>query len=262
MTQIADLLQMRRFTSGRAAFAAKLVRDLARARKEEDIEEDSQEVIDSAQTALGKRREWAKGLAEASGARGGGKALELDNRLDRLVSAIYNNAHGFVRSLEPDAPEAKQANELLSNLFPRGVADITNKAFEDEAAAVQLLLKDLRGRFAPHSRALGLTALVTQLAQVHDAFSSALGQTAPTRVSHDEVTATENATQELLAGLIVSISAKHRGTDPTVVARRTELLAPILDQDERILDSLRRRRPVSDVNPETGQEVDDPPPEQ
>ncbi len=262
MTQVADLLQMRRFTSGRAAFAAKSVRDLAKKGQEADIEKDAQAVIDSAQTALGMRREWAKGLAEASGARGGGKAIELDNRLDRLVSAIYNNTHGFVRSLSADAPEAKQANELLSNLFPRGVADITNKAFEDESAAVQLLLQDLRGRFAPHAQALGLTPLITQLAQVHDAFSSALAQETPARVSHDEVTAAENTTQELLAGLIISISAKHRGSDPKVVARRTELLAPILDQDERILDSLRRRRPVSDVDPDTGREVDDPPSDQ
>jgi hypothetical protein len=145
MTQIADLLQIRRFTSGRAAFAAKSVRDLAKQGKEADIEKDAQAVIDSAQAALGKRREWAKGRAETSGARGGGKAIELDNRLDRLVSAIHNNAQAFARSLEGDAPEAKQANELLSNLFPRGVADITNKAFEDESAAVQLMLKDLRG---------------------------------------------------------------------------------------------------------------------
>lgn len=259
MTRLADMVQLRKFTSGRAAFAARQVAALAKTGGEADLEAEALSVIDSTQTALSQRREWAKGVSAATGARAGGKAVELDNRVDRLVSAIYNNAHSFVRSMDDDAPEVSQAKELIAELFPRGVADITGLAFEDEAAAVDLLLKDLRSRFAPHAQALGLTPLVQRLSEMNSAFNDALAQTQPARVSHDQVTAAEAATQERLAALSVSIMAEHRGDEPEVIARRTALLAPILDQDERIADALRRHRPVNDVDPETGEEIEDPP---
>jgi hypothetical protein len=259
MTQVADLVQIRKLTPGRAAFAARLVRDLVHDGGEQEIAAEANQLITSAHAALTKRRAWAKGRAAASAARAGGKAVELDNQIDRLVSAIYNNAQSFLRSMNEKEPEAVKAQELVSELFPRGAIDITHRAFEDEAAAVNLLVKDLQGRLASHAETLGLTPLVRQLASANATFTDALGQTPAGTVSYDVVTAAENDTQELLAGLVISIMSKYRGTEEAAVTRRSQLLAPILEQDARVADALRRRRPVADVDPDTGREVDPTP---
>lgn len=257
MTQMVELVQLRKFTPGRAAFAAKSVIALTR-KGEEPIAAEAVSVQQSAQTALEKRRAFRTTQASATAARGGGKAAALDNQVDRLVSAIHTNTQSFLRALEDSAPEAAQAKEVLVELFPRGAADITGRSFEDESAAVQLLVKDLQGRFSAHTAALGLGPLVTQLAAVQARFADALGQATPSRVSFDVVAAAENEMQEALAGLVLVIAAHYRGSQPANVARRAELLAPIHDQDARIADAYRRRRPVTDVDPETGTETEVP----
>src|SRR5690606_11157535 len=131
--------------------------------------------------------------------------------------------------------------------------------FEDETAAVDLLVTDLQGKYAEHAALLGLTSLVTVLSETNAEFKDALGKTAGGSVSYNAVTATEAETQELLSGLVISILSKYRGNSEAAVTRRTQLLAPIVDQDQRIAESLRRRHTVPDVDPETGTEVEPDP---
>jgi hypothetical protein len=62
--------------------------------------------------------------------------------------------------------------------------------------------------------------------------------------------------RESLAGLVLLIGSHYRGREAASIARRAERLAPIYDQDARIADAYRRRRPVTDVDPETGDEAE------
>ena len=53
---------------------------------------------------------------------------------------------------------------------------------------------------------------------------------------------------------VAMIVGKYPRSTPEHVANRTALLGPILQQNEAIRAYLRSRRPVQDVNPETGEE--------
>jgi flagellum-specific peptidoglycan hydrolase FlgJ len=126
MTQMVDMVQLRKFTPGRAAFAAKSVRALTTS-GEETIATEAARVSEAAQAALEKRRAFRTTQATTTSARGGGKAAELDNQVDRVVSAIHGNTQAFVRAMGEDAPEAAQAKALLAELFPRGAVDMSRQ---------------------------------------------------------------------------------------------------------------------------------------
>src|SRR5690606_28997816 len=144
--------------------------------------------------------------------------------------------------------------EVLQKLFPRGVAAITSQAFEDQDASVEALLEELEGPLAKHVQALGLTPLVKQLGEVRRAFHDALQSDDTDRITYDEVVGAENVAQETLSQLVVLIAAKYRKSDVASTQRRGQLLAPIIEQNERIVEARRRRRAVTDVDPETGEE--------
>jgi hypothetical protein len=254
MAQIADYVQLNDFTPGRAAFAAKQIRERSRADGEVELENEASVVVAAAQSALARRREWAKSRAASASARAEGNAVELDNQVGRLVAAIYANTRSFAHALGEREPETDQARELLRELFPRGAYDVTHRAFEEETAAISVLTKKLEGRFSVHAAALGLTPFVHKLARVNAAFGDALRKPRGV-IPYDAVTVADRATQEMLAALFVTIMARYRSDDDTSVRRRAELLAPIIEQDERIADAIRRRRPLPDVDPETGKDV-------
>lgn len=261
MTQVADLVDLRKFTPGRAAFAAKAVRIVASEAGDREVAEEAAEVASAGLEALALRRRWATRKLTAVAARGGGKAAELDNQLDRLIAALHETPRHFVRALPEDAPEAKLGHELITKLFPGGVAAITNQPFEDQDASAEALLEALQGPFAQHVQALGLGPLVRQLDQVRRAFHDALQAKAAEGVAFDEVTTAESLTQERLSQLVVLIAGKYRRNDAASLERRNLLLAPILEQNTRIMETRRRRRAVNDIDPDTGLEQEQDAPE-
>ncbi len=58
---------------------------------------------------------------------------------------------------------------------------------------------------------------------------------------------------ELLLQAVAIILGKYPSDNDADLAGRAKLLAPIFRQNDAIRDYLRARRPVVDVNPETGE---------
>jgi len=95
------------------------------------------------------------------------KLAEADKRIDRCIAGIKAVILSALHHFDPLVVEAaRMLNDRLKD-FGR----IRSKAYEEESAAVQLLIDDLRGKYAAQVTAVGLDVWVTELAAAEAEFS-------------------------------------------------------------------------------------------
>jgi hypothetical protein len=92
---------------------------------------------------------------------------DADHRVDRAVSGIKATINAARHALDPAVAEA--ARVLYVRL--REFGNIRGKAYEEESAAVQVLLSDLNGVHAPQVSLVGLQSWVTELTEAEAAFT-------------------------------------------------------------------------------------------
>jgi hypothetical protein len=244
------------FTPGRAAFAVTQLRQAAVEIGNVEIVAACDLVLAQAGTALDLEHAWAKAKTTVAGKRV--KAPALDAQLDRTVSAIHSAAEGIISALPADSPLVKDALTLLSQAFPGGPGALTSLPYEDELAAVQTLDKRLTGTgdLAQVVERLQIRFLVDRLVELTGQFQEVLGVSTTRELEYSQVVDARAATQEKLLQLFVRILGTYPTERPEDVTRRTTLLAPILEQNARIAQAMKRRGTVLDVDPTTGEERD------
>ncbi|MDR1454142.1 MAG: DUF6261 family protein [Tannerella sp.] len=91
---------------------------------------------------------------------------EADQRVDRTIVGINNLVRGMLHHPSPDIAELARQLDIRMKDFGR----IVQKAYEEEAAAVQELIDLLTGPFSQHVATLGLTVWVETLQQAEAEF--------------------------------------------------------------------------------------------
>jgi hypothetical protein len=91
-----------------------------------------------------------------------------DRRVDRAISGMKAVVNAARHSLDPVVAEA--AHALYVRL--REFGNIRAKAYEEESAAVQVLLVDLKGIFTPQVTLVGLQTWVTELTYAESEFTA------------------------------------------------------------------------------------------
>ena len=97
----------------------------------------------------------------------------------------------------------------------------------------------------------------SRLEKLFKEFRDELSKSNSPTVSYDQVEAARNELHEYASMAEVLILAEYPGLDEDSAHRRESLLAPMTEQQERVLEAQRRRRRLRDVDPETGEEVDE-----
>jgi hypothetical protein len=243
------------FTPGRVGFSAKQIAAVARQVGDEEVAAEAEPVRELARRAVALERKWQSGQLDSAG-RGGGRAVALDHEVDRLVGGVYKLATTYRTAAKAESPTRVAAEAIVKAGYPQGAAAITRQTYEDQATSVDVLLGQLKGELAEPVQQLGLASMVDMLGTAQAAFKDALATPRPEQVGFDQVRAAREAAREGLAQLIALILGKYRKTAD--LETRNTLLAPVVDQNERIADSYQRRRTVPDVDPETGQDVEAP----
>ncbi len=180
---------------------------------------------------------------------------KLDNRIDRLLSKLVQGAEVFA-DLEIDTDEARLAEEFLDDLFSEGVYPITSQPFEDQHAEVNLYLERLDGEYAEHVEALNLGPVVDRLAELNAELGDKLNPDAE-RLEYSEVEAAYTEARDAFHRVIVNVMAEFDDDMETF----NEVYAPIHEQHERARRHLERRGSVPEVDPETGEPVDEETPQ-
>lgn len=196
------------------------------------------------------RRDEARTYSEA--------ARDADAAVDATLATVDALLGGYERSHAPDTDVGRAARALRAKLLPRGLVGIVHAAFPDQLAQVTALLEESRAPAVSESMRLvpGLSALLDELAPRAARLREALDREPRGGASYRDVVAATTRAEARLAELVAGISFHHRGDGAAAVERRRFLLEPYATQVNAVRDRFRRRVPPTDVDPETGSEVE------
>lgn len=183
---------------------------------------------------------------------------ELDGRLDQTVTAVRDGAVNQAKGARPDDDIVAKVNEFLGQVFPAGVQAITQAPYVEELDKVELMLSKLGGELAATVVEFGLGRQVARLAELAVEYRAAL-ENRPERMSFDEVREARAIGQNNLLSIVAMIVNEYwDDRNPEHLSARSALLAPILEQIAAVRAYLSARRAVRDIDPDTGEVLDEP----
>lgn len=251
-----DYLSLRRPPAGRSVFALGQMRKIVDEAREPGLLALIDAAIGQGRRTLGVQREWEDVKSTRSRRRGDASVIDIE--FDQAWVALNAMLAGqSLGSLDKEVSEA--AKTLSAKVFPRGLGALTQQSFELQLAESQSILEDLETKYASQVRILGLSRHVALIRDIACRFRVELEKNEQ-KLTWDEVTAQQTRAQEFYAGVIFNVLGRYPNDLPANVTRRAELLQEVNRQDQLLFDLYRRRRPSLDINPDTGEVVDEPPP--
>jgi hypothetical protein len=180
------------------------------------------------------------------------RVKRIDAQVDRTLSAIRDVAESQVAGGFPGEDLEETSQELMREIFPAGVFAVSSLPFVEELAAVEHILRQLRGPFSRHVETLGLGRLVARLGALAEEYRAAQEEKPKAHASWGDVRAARAKGQAYVLKVVALIVGRHFEDDAADMKVRVRLLEPILKQQEAVRQYLKVRRPVEDVDPATG----------
>ena len=249
-THLAALLTFYVFSTGRRLFAMREVKKLAILDSFTDLANHCDVAIEHDVATRTTEARWA---GRKTGAQYSPLARQIDINVDTAVSALHDGLELEAKTSAPDDPLGGQANTLRQTLFPNGVAGVTALNYVDELAEVERILRTVKTpEWAPVITTLGLSRRVARIETLEPQYRSAVADPATT-LAFSEVKSARTRGQSLLLQAVAITLGKYPSDNDADLAARARLLAPIFRQNDAIRDYMRARRPVLDINPDTGE---------
>jgi hypothetical protein len=135
-----------------------------------------------------------------------GQLVEVDKRLDRGLVGLNTAVNAAL--YHPDVSAVKAAGRLKVRL-KAFYGEIERKAYEEESAAVKILVADLQGNYAPQVSLLGLSVWVNEIADAQSLFEQIFLQRSAERAAlpKDKLTDVRKRIEAVYRGLVERIDA-------------------------------------------------------
>jgi len=251
MSSLVNLFDLYRLPAGRRLFALRKTRTL--------VESDPVLVplIDAAMAkdteTLELRAQWVTARSKTPKYPPRLVALDLDH--DRLLGSMSKVAFGMADAMGPETDLGAAARRVAEGAFTGGLPALTQLDFVQQRESTKVLLDRLNGPLAADVVTLGLATVRDRLAAVNNEFGALLDAFEPdARVSFDRFRQEDLTGQEMMLRVVAVIAGRYNGATAGDDATRAKLLAPILHQNEAVAESFRRKRTVTDVNPNSGED--------
>jgi hypothetical protein len=260
-SSLSALINLYVFPTGRRQFALAQVAGRAKARDFPELAKHCSAAITHDRECLSLERRWEGMVAESKGkaapappaAGAPPSAADVDPLVDRTLTAIRDHAVSQTAGAAPDDPIHATVAAFLKTIYPAGVQEVTKLGFVEELAAVDIIVGLLQSKdLSAVVKDLGLGRLVKRLADLAVVYRAAQLAQPVGVLAFGDVRAAKLKGQDLLLEAVAMVIGKHHSSSPDDVAARSDLLGPILDQNDAIGLALKGRRSVADVNPETG----------
>ena len=255
---LENVITLATFTSGRRIYALRKARETANLIGRPDLVQriDTALVDDRETRALDNRWAGSRGTPIYSS-----DVPQIDNWVDQLLTSIRDAAASFTKGAFAGTSRQLEAERFLKAAFPNGVQAITSLPYIDQVAAVEVLLGQMQSSLGAQISALGLIGLVERLAELTAQYRVAVDQ-GREELDFATVQASRRRGQRnLLEVVAMIIGAYYSHTDADHMARRDQLLAPIMEQDKAIRALMSARRAVSDIDPDADAGAEDAPAE-
>ncbi len=179
------------------------------------------------------------------------RVQQLDFELDDLIGGLFDLGTTIQRLKGPGHPHGVAAAAMLADLFPDGLAAVTNIPVPEEIGRATVIAGSL-GRYAEFLTAYQAGDLQARVRGVLTALDEAYQGHRPTSgPSWDDVKTGRREGNERLLALVAKAIAAFPSSSATDVAGRTELLGGFLQQNAAVGER-RRLGPdeVDDVDPD------------
>ncbi len=180
---------------------------------------------------------------------------EADRAFDTCVGGIDQLLSSAPRIWGPEHANAEQARLLRAQFFPAGVRELTTLSWVDEVSEGRRIVRVAESdEWKSAVASARIVEAVERLRAVTEELNDVLSRD-PVGLLFSEVRGARAKGQGYLRSIIAKCIGDYPNPTAEDEAARLELLAPVMDQDDQILFYNRRRRPVPDIDPETGDET-------
>lgn len=246
---LASLLSFYTFSTGRRLFAMVQVKKLAGEALLADLVAHAGSAIEHDKETRALEATWAGRKSSTYSP----EARQIDIYVDSALTALRDGIDAQIRASAPGDPLAAEAEQMLHVLFPKGAGAITSLVYVDELAEVARILDRLaKPDYKALVNELGLSRQVTRLVDLEKQYRTAI-EGPGAILTFDKVKAARAKGQSMMLQAVAMILGKYPSDSEAHRKARGALLSPILVQNEAIRSYLRDRKPIEDVNPETGE---------
>ncbi|MEZ6189589.1 MAG: hypothetical protein R3F62_31885 [Planctomycetota bacterium] len=180
---------------------------------------------------------------------------ELDAELDRALSALEGACGVALKAYGEDSPRGEAATLLRGELFPQGVRFLIHMPYMEQEAEVTVLLERIAAEpaLAQAVQIVGVEDLVDRVAELNLRYGEAIrADRSAESASFDEVRAAREAGHERLCWIVFLAVARLHALPPDgeLAEALTAALEVVSEQNAAIKRTRKRRRSVTDVDPE------------
>ncbi|MBN2529442.1 MAG: hypothetical protein JXR76_23845 [Deltaproteobacteria bacterium] len=253
-TLVYSLINLLHLTTGRRLYALK--KCLAAAKKvgaSAQLISLIEQAISHDTAAVDMEVAWSRSK-KISTARG--ESANLDNQIDGVLGAIQSSLKNNIAVLPGDDPIAAASNELMGQIFPEGVHAIITLPFEDQLVMNESIISRLQGEFAGDAATTGITPFVERLASLNAQFRVELEKTSEKEIAWNTIAAAADKGNLYLRQITAIVLGNYYEDTPEAAQMRKALLSPIVEQCDRVRLARKGRRPAKDVDPNTGEELE------
>lgn len=254
---LSEYINLYNISTGRRLFAFKQVHEAATKRGGAEIAQLAKQGMEHDTQTVALEARYAQSKATPQPETNEPKrSRAVDRMLDSTLSALHGGAEAYLHTHDSASEEYGAAQAFIREAFPQGPGAITRLPYEGELAQVDHLAGLFENKLASHIKALSLEKHAQRLEQLRKEYRVELEKPAPDVVTFDQVRAARAAGQQLLVRLTAKVLGAHGGDSDEDVAARRDLFGPIEQQNRKVGVYLRLRRPVLDVDPDSGEETD------
>ncbi len=171
------------------------------------------------------------------GAKGGGRATEVDRILDNVLAMKHSHLVGLKTATAGQPLHAKVV-EVLDRCFPEGLGAVVKIPYEDELIQVRRIAAYLRSLDEGTIEALGIRWHFSEIERLLPEYAEALA--ARQLVTAGDVAYAREGMHAALCRLVAYVVAMY--FDDEAIELRDKLLAPIFEQQARLSALMRARR--------------------
>ena len=243
------LIAMPYLTTGRRLFAFNQSLVISRKYDQETIAAMIEEAIAHDRQTLTMERAWMRSK-EMPNTRG--NAFRLSRQIERLLTNIFSRLKGNIETLDISDPTVEASKMILGQVYPSGVAAISNLPFEEQFAHVGAIIARFDSDLKDATESTDVARLVQRLTSLSEAFGIELEKPGDKEIDFDELVAARREGNINLRKVVCVILALLREDEGIAGA----VIKPILFQVNRVQQARKGRNPPADVDPDTGQELE------
>lgn len=246
--RLAIFLELYKFSLGSLKYILDNMRPPLEKRGNAEAIKKLDEAEEKQQDAMLKRHRWNQIKQQDSLKREG--TVQLDGRIDETLSSLVQAAEAFT-NLPDEDKQCQCAEEFLDDLFPEGVFPVTSQTFDDQHANVAALVQEMRVEYTDHLEEMNLMGMVDQLEALNQEFGEKLEPAGD--IEYDQVQAAYVEAEDAFHRLFVNVLDEYSDD----LEALNEVLAPVVEQTKRTRRHLQRRGTIPEVDPETGEPVEE-----